>query len=100
MTALYRTTVDLVDTDDAGLIDPASGPPLYLQVYAVLKRRIEAGELTGKLPSERELAAQFGVGASTAKKALALLAADGLIRKRQGWGAWVPGPQNGPGESP
>jgi len=99
MTAPYRTTVDLVDTDDSGLIDPAGGPPLWMQLYAILKQRIEAGELTGKLRPAWELAAQFGVGESTVKKALERLADEGLIRKRQGWGAWVPGPQNGPGKT-
>jgi DNA-binding GntR family transcriptional regulator len=100
MTTLARTTVDLVETDDSGLIDPTGGPPLYVQLSAILRQRIEAGELTGKLPAEWELAAQFGVSSSTCKKALRLLRDSGHIRTRQGWGSWIPGPHNGPGEHP
>ena len=98
MTAPGSTTVGPVDTDDSGLIDDASGPPRYQQVAAILRQRIEAGELKGKLPPAWQLAGQFGVGESTVKKALDLLRESGHIKSQQGWGSWVPGPRNGPGQ--
>jgi GntR family transcriptional regulator len=52
----------------------------------VLTGRLEAG---AQLPSENELAADYGVSRPTVRRALALLRAEGLIVTNQGRGAFV-----------
>ncbi|GAK59558.1 putative bacterial extracellular solute-binding protein [Candidatus Vecturithrix granuli] len=65
--------------------------PLYLQVKDVLLKRItnnvyQRGEA---IPSEATLAREFGASVSTIRQALALLAADGVLVKKQGKGTYV-----------
>lgn len=79
-----------MDTDG---INHAGGLPPYRQLAAVLRRRIEGGELTRRLPSQRALAQQYGCSESTVKKALALLRESGHVRTHQGWGSEVLGPE-------
>jgi GntR family transcriptional repressor for pyruvate dehydrogenase complex len=52
----------------------------------VLRGQLRPGE---RLPSEREMTAQFGVSRSTVREALRVLGSDGLVRSR-------PGDPNGP----
>lgn len=61
------------------------------KVAAELRRRILEGEyaVNDRLPSERNLAAMFGVARGTARQALELLVEDGLIVIRAGSGAYV-----------
>ena len=68
-----------------------SKDPLYLQVRDSLAKRIGAGEWKphDMLPNEIELARELGVSAGTARKALDVLEADGLIIRRQGKGTQV-----------
>lgn len=58
-----------------------------------LRRKIELGELAAgdKLPSERSLAETFGVARNTAREAIRLLAAQGLVTIRHGSGVTVRG---------
>ncbi|MFF2091583.1 GntR family transcriptional regulator [Paenibacillus sp. NPDC058174] len=65
--------------------------PLYEQIYNYLYEKIKSGELpTGsRVPSEKELATQFGVSRITSKKALEILASDHLIERVQGKGSFV-----------
>jgi GntR family transcriptional repressor for pyruvate dehydrogenase complex len=60
-------------------------------VAAQLARLITQGEYDGdgRLPSERVLAAQFGVGRSSMREALRSLGADGLVRIEHGVGVFV-----------
>lgn len=73
-----------------GWLDPAAGP-----LYRQLTQRIEAGIGAGliapgqPLPPEREIAARTGTSRVTVRKAVADLAARGLIRQRQGSGSYV-----------
>jgi DNA-binding GntR family transcriptional regulator len=67
------------------------GPPPWRQVADGLRRRIEAGEWTGRLPSEKTIAQEYGVAIGTVRKALALLRDEGLIRTDRGWGSYVTG---------
>lgn len=65
--------------------------PLYLQVKDVLLKRImnhdyHRGEA---LPSEATLAHEFGASVSTVRQALALLAAEGVLIKKQGKGTYI-----------
>ncbi len=68
-----------------------SQTPLYMQLYRQLRAEIEAGSLQmgRQLPSERELAASYGISRPTARKALALLKQDGIISAHHGRGSFV-----------
>ena len=67
-------------------INRGSAEPLYLQLAAILRERIQAGELR-RLPSQNDLAADYGVARDTARKALGLLREEGLIRTFRGKGS-------------
>ncbi|MFV0422750.1 PLP-dependent aminotransferase family protein [Oleidesulfovibrio sp.] len=65
--------------------------PLYKQVAAYFRMRIELGELEAgtKLPSIRQLARTQGLNRITVETASAELEADGLVASRQGSGTFV-----------
>jgi GntR family transcriptional regulator len=67
------------------------GLSLHRQVYLVLRDGINRGEYEpgAALPPEEELARRFDVSRVTVRTALAALAADGLIDRRQGRGTFV-----------
>jgi GntR family transcriptional regulator len=78
------------DTVEPVTVDHDSPIPAYRQVAAILRREIESGTLTGKLPSQQELAGRFKVSrAPTVTEALRLLREDHLIHTVKGRGAWV-----------
>lgn len=64
---------------------------LYKQLYNSLLEPIESGEYPEgfRLPAEAELKKTFGVSAITVKKALGLLAEQGLVRRVPGRGTFV-----------
>ncbi|WP_176331549.1 GntR family transcriptional regulator [Burkholderia vietnamiensis] len=71
--------------------DPDNDTPLYLQLArklgdAIHDNRWAAGEA---LPSERVLSEALGVSRITARKAIALLVEQGLIRRTQGAGNFI-----------
>lgn len=57
-----------------------------------IRRRIEAGEWSGQLPSEPDLARLFGASRETVRKALAGLEAEGLLYRMHGKGTFVERP--------
>ena len=65
--------------------------PLYLQIKALLERSLDAGEWPPgtAIPSETALAARYGASQGTVRKAIAALAADNLVVRRQGKGTFV-----------
>ena len=65
--------------------------PLYLQIKALLERRLEAAEWRPgeAIPSEQDLARRFRVSQGTVRKAIDALAADNLVVRRQGRGTFV-----------
>ncbi|MGC9522615.1 MAG: GntR family transcriptional regulator [Anaerolineae bacterium] len=65
--------------------------PLYRQLYYQLREAIEDGELEvgNRLPSERQLAAEYGISRLTARKAVTLLRKEGYVRAHQGRGSFV-----------
>lgn len=75
------------------MIDIHRGPPPWRQVAESMRRRIGAGEWTGRLPSENSLAQEYGVAKGTIRKALLELREEGLIRTDKGWGSYVAGSQ-------
>ncbi|MDH6679876.1 DNA-binding FadR family transcriptional regulator [Rhodococcus sp. LBL1] len=68
--------------------------PLVPQLEELFRRRIEAGEwkVGQRLPSEADLAAEVGVGRSSVREAVKLLARDGLLDVRHGVGTFVATP--------
>ncbi|MFB7463649.1 GntR family transcriptional regulator [Streptomyces sp. NPDC056224] len=58
--------------------------PPYLRIVAAIRRRITDGELTpgDRIPSTRQIAAEWGVALATATKALTTLRLEGLVEAR------------------
>lgn len=64
------------------MIDFNSGVPVVRQVVDLLRQRVQSGvwQPGTRLPSEADLAHEFGVGKDTLRDALAVLRAEGIIR--------------------
>ncbi len=65
--------------------------PLHEQVYETLRRRIDGREWKAgdQLPTEPQLAAEFGVSRGTTRQAVAALVAEGLVERTAGRGTFV-----------
>lgn len=65
--------------------------PLYGQIHDLLRGRLEAGRwrVGDKLPSIPEFALEFSASIVTIRQALALLEADGVVRRQRGIGTTV-----------
>ncbi|MFI9842167.1 GntR family transcriptional regulator [Nonomuraea sp. NPDC051941] len=61
------------------------------KVAAALRERIadEGWSVGSRLPTERELAATFGVGVNTVRRAVGILVDEGVVVRRQGSGTYV-----------
>lgn len=70
-------------------VDPDSATPLYVQVAAILRARIESGEITSRLPSLRTITQEYGVSHITAEKAIQALRDAGLVVTVVGKGTFV-----------
>jgi DNA-binding GntR family transcriptional regulator len=68
--------------------------PIYQTIADTLAERIASGtyEPTKRLPSESQLCAEFGVSPLTVRKALSILANQGLVWSEQGRGTFVRSP--------
>ncbi len=81
--------------DDArprpALVTAGVGVPLHRQLFLVLHDEIARGAILAgeSLPTEQELCDQFGVSRITVRRALADLARQGYITRRQGVGSFV-----------
>lgn len=73
--------------------------PVVPQVESLLRERLRAGHWKPgeRLPNEVQLAAEIGVGRSSVREAVRLLARDGLLDVRHGSGTFVAVP---PADSP
>jgi GntR family transcriptional regulator len=71
--------------------DPLAPVPRYKQIAAILRERIEAGELEADrpIPSEAQIQQEFGVARETARKAVALLREDSWVVTVPGLGTYV-----------
>ena len=72
-------------------IDPLGETPVYVQLAAVLRERIKAGELAPNrpLPSYTTLMQEYGLARGTVAKAVGLLVDEKLVRIAPGKGAFV-----------
>jgi GntR family transcriptional regulator len=75
----------------AGPVRPGAGVPLHRQLFLVLHDEIARGAIApgDVLPTEQALCDQFGVSRITVRRALADLAVQGYIERRQGVGSFV-----------
>lgn len=83
------------------LVTAGAGVPLHRQLFLVLHDEIARGAIPAgePLPTEQQLCDQFGVSRITVRRALADLAGQGYITRRQGVGSFVREP-NPTGEEP
>jgi GntR family transcriptional regulator len=72
-------------------VEHVSPVPVYRQIAAMLRARIESGELAPgmPLPSEVAVMQETGVARDTVRKAVALLRDEGLVITVQGKGTFV-----------
>jgi GntR family transcriptional regulator len=75
----------------ARTVDPLSSVPVYRQVAAILRERIESGELEPDrpVPSEAYLVQEYGIARGTARRAIEVLRDEGLVVTVQGRGTYV-----------
>jgi GntR family transcriptional regulator len=75
------------------MVDRGSIVPPWEQFAAILRGRIESGELApgARLPSVRSYSQEYDLAPGTIKKALERLRDEGLIETRTGWGTFVAG---------
>jgi GntR family phosphonate transport system transcriptional regulator len=69
------------------------GVTRWRRVADDIRARISAGDLSGMLPPEIELAQTYGVNRHTVRRAIASLASEGLVRPERGRGTFVSGRQ-------
>lgn len=86
MTSSWSVYVDHVP---AKRIDPYGRDHAYVQVANDVARRVDAGEITRKLPAERSLAEEYGVAYTTVRHAMDVLRGRGLIVTVHGRGTFV-----------
>ena len=74
-----------------GPVNTGAGVPLHRQLFLVLHDEIARGALApgAALPTEQVLCDEFGVSRITVRRALADLAEQGYIERRQGVGSFV-----------
>jgi GntR family transcriptional regulator len=72
-------------------MDIQRNPPVVEQIITELTSRMQSGEYSGgsKLPSESDLAKEFGVSRASVREALADLDAKGLLWRKHGVGTFV-----------
>jgi DNA-binding GntR family transcriptional regulator len=75
------------------IIDPASPDHPYVQLAALLRSRIEAGELTVMLPSIMELTEETGLAVGTVRRAIRVLVDEGVAYTVPGRGTFVRRPE-------
>lgn len=72
-------------------IDRDSPTPLYQQLYTILRRQIEFGQVKAgdTLPTEEKLTEMYAISRVTARKALQQLTDEGLLVRKPGKGTFV-----------
>jgi GntR family transcriptional regulator len=73
-------------------VDPFGAEYAYVQVADDVQRRIEEGEISARLPSERSFAEEYGAAYTTVRHAMAILRERGLIVTVHGRGTFVKPP--------
>lgn len=68
-------------------------PPLYQQAAEMLREQLRDRDPGECLPSEKVLATQYGISITTLREAVRILAAEGVVTRKQGLGTFVAAPQ-------
>ena len=68
----------------AARLDRGADTPLWRQLAADLRDRLDGGEFTGGFPGEVELGLRYSVSRHTVREALRQLRADGVISTGRG----------------
>jgi DNA-binding GntR family transcriptional regulator len=73
------------------LIDRENHQKLYLQLYAILMKKIESGEwpIGTQIPTEEELCTMFNVSRATVRTSVLELVRQGYLMRQQGKGTFV-----------
>ena len=73
------------------LIDREDHQKLYLQLYEILRKKIESGEwqVGAQIPTEDELCRMFGVSRATVRTAVLDLVRQGYLKRQQGKGTFI-----------
>jgi DNA-binding GntR family transcriptional regulator len=76
------------------MIEWDDSEPRWVQVAAVIRHKIETGELPpgSRVPSVVQMIADYGISNVTAQKVLRGLREEGLIKSRPGLGSFVKKP--------
>lgn len=77
------------------VLDKQSHIPMYAQIEAALKQRINGGEfpIGTAIPSERDLTELFGVSRMTVRQSITNLVNEGLLHREKGRGTFVASPK-------
>src|SRR6266581_409155 len=76
----------VIDMAEPPIFDPDSPTPLYVQAADYIAARVAAG---ARLPSERDLADQWGIAYQTVRRTMRELRERGLITSVVGKGTFV-----------
>ncbi len=73
------------------LIDREDHQKLYLQLFEILKKKIESSEwpIGSQIPTEEELCKLFGVSRATVRTAVLELVRHGYLKRQQGKGTFI-----------
>jgi GntR family transcriptional regulator len=73
------------------LIDSAADVPVYQQLAAILREKIDSGEIPPRraIPSKRVLSEEYRVSPGTVERAIQTLRADGYLKTVMGRGLFV-----------
>ncbi len=73
------------------LIDRENHQKLYMQLYEIIKRKIESNEWTvgSQIPTEEELCKLFNVSRATVRTAILELVRQGYLKRQQGKGTFI-----------
>ena len=73
------------------MIDSAADVPVYQQLAAILRGKIDSGEIPPRraIPSKRLLSEEYQVSPGTVERAVQALRAEGLPQDRDGPGLFV-----------
>ena len=73
------------------LIDRENHQKLYIQLYEIIKKKIENNEwvVGSQIPTEQELCKMFNVSRATVRTAVLELARHGFLNRQQGKGTFI-----------
>lgn len=68
---------------------PKARRPLYEEIVAWLRQFVKDGKEGDLVPTERDIALQFGVSRMTARHAIQVVTSEGFLRRTQGSGTYI-----------